>query len=118
MSRSYKKRPFFSIVGADDGQSWWKNQYNRNMRRQTKMICHELSKGKIDFDEVIFPVIDEGLGDVYNSPKDGTNSYWSLAQAIIDDMRWNSWCYIMGFRDNSKYNNRTYVQDWYRGKRK
>lgn len=117
MSRSHKKRPFFAWAGGENGQKWWKQQYNQNMRRKTNMLCHEMTKGALDPDEITFPVIDEGLGDVWCSPKDGTNHYWSLAEAIVDDARWDSWCHEMGY-DNSHWRNRNYVENWHRGMRK
>lgn len=80
------------------------------------MICHEMTKGTIDPDDISFPVIDEGLGNVWHSPKDGPNLFWSLEDAILSDANWDRFCDMMGF-DNKRWW-KTYVESWHHGMRK
>lgn len=80
------------------------------------MICHEMTKGTIDPDDISFPVIDEGLGNVWCSPKDGTNHYWSLKDAL-EPCCWD----ILRMREGRATREEIDAENtkwWYKGMRK
>ena len=73
MSNSYKKPIVNNALGVDS-QKEWKNDYNRQDRRQTKQQLQNVSTEEdIDIldDEGLSDIKKTAVGDIWNSPSDG-----------------------------------------------
>ena len=80
MSRSYRKTPCMGNSCAVSEKDW-KRQINRAMRRKTRAILQS-SKMDMQYDvngemDLIFPIQEE-IGDVWCSPKDGMGWFGDL----------------------------------------
>jgi len=82
MSRSRRKHELKTWANPGT-QKWWKQKYNRKLRRKTKYLIH-----KEEYE--IFPVVKE-VSDVWESPNDGHGIYFGLDKYEHMGRWWPGW---------------------------
>jgi hypothetical protein len=86
MSRSLKKRPFYTYHGTH--MKPWRSSVNRRLRHR----CKQLINACTDFDNLVMPLPND-VATLWDSPRDG-KMHW-MEKPLVNDCEWEEFDWQM-----------------------